>query len=118
MKKFILSVFVMASFGFYAVWQNVGNSSNNFVASTIVATSNTIKKSPKHVAVIPTTPIVNNPPPNYSMMGNGGMMNKSIFKDGEYIGNSADSYYGYVQVKAIISGGKLVDVSIFRLSER
>ena len=32
------------------------------------------------------------------------------YKDGTYIGNSADAYYGSVQVKAIISGGKITDV--------
>ena len=32
------------------------------------------------------------------------------FKDGSYTGNSVDAYYGNVQVKAIVSGGKLVDV--------
>jgi uncharacterized protein with FMN-binding domain len=33
------------------------------------------------------------------------------FKDGTYTGTSADAYYGYIQVKATISGGKLTDVT-------
>lgn len=33
-----------------------------------------------------------------------------LYRDGEYTGNSADAYYGFVQVKAIISGGKISDV--------
>lgn len=33
------------------------------------------------------------------------------FKDGSYTGPSVNVYYGYVQVKAIISGGKLTDVT-------
>ena len=32
------------------------------------------------------------------------------YKDGSYIGSSADAYYGLVQVKAVISGGKITDV--------
>lgn len=32
------------------------------------------------------------------------------YKDGQYIGSSADAFYGFVQVKAIISGGKITDV--------
>jgi uncharacterized protein with FMN-binding domain len=32
------------------------------------------------------------------------------FKDGSYIGPVTDAYYGNVQVKAVISGGKLADV--------
>jgi uncharacterized protein with FMN-binding domain len=32
------------------------------------------------------------------------------YKNGQYIGSSADAFYGFVQVKAVISGGKIVDV--------
>ncbi len=32
------------------------------------------------------------------------------YKDGEYLGDIADAYFGKVQVKAIVSGGKLTDV--------
>ena len=32
------------------------------------------------------------------------------YRDGSYTGSVADAYYGNVQVKAIISGGKIVDV--------
>lgn len=32
------------------------------------------------------------------------------YKDGEYTGSVADAYYGNLQVKAVISGGKLADV--------
>lgn len=32
------------------------------------------------------------------------------YKDGTYTGTVADAYYGNLQVKAIISGGKLTDV--------
>ncbi len=35
----------------------------------------------------------------------GGMM-ASQYKDGSYTGSVADAYYGYIQVRAIISGGK------------
>lgn len=36
--------------------------------------------------------------------------NKGQYKDGEYTGDPTDAYYGTLQVKAIISGGKLTDV--------
>ncbi len=37
--------------------------------------------------------------------------NPSIsYKDGEYTGSNADATYGNVQVKAVISGGKITDV--------
>ena len=98
----------MVSFGFYVIWQNVGNSSNNFLAPTPVVSSNNIKKSskPKLATIIPTTilpkpiPVVILPPPKKT----------GIYNDGEYIGNSADAYYGSIQVKAVISNGQLADV--------
>ena len=33
-----------------------------------------------------------------------------FYKDGQYDGNVADAYYGFVQVRAIVQGGKIVDV--------
>jgi len=38
----------------------------------------------------------------------------SSYKDGEYTGNPADAYYGTIQVKAIIKGGKLTDVQFLK----
>lgn len=32
------------------------------------------------------------------------------YRDGAYTGQSANAYYGYIQIQAKISGGKLVDV--------
>lgn len=34
----------------------------------------------------------------------------SAYKDGTYTGNAADAYYGNIQVKAVIQGGKITDV--------
>jgi len=34
----------------------------------------------------------------------------ALYKDGQFDGNAADAYYGLVQVRAIIQGGKLADV--------
>lgn len=112
MKKFILSIFVITSFGFYVISQNVGNSSNNFIAQTpITITTNTnTKKNPTSVVSIPNTSktIATQ---NQNAMGNGnGMMNNRIYNDGTYIGPIVDAYYGNVQVKAIISNAKLTDV--------
>lgn len=37
-------------------------------------------------------------------------MGMSGYKDGQYTGDVADAYYGNIQVKATISGGKITDV--------
>ena len=38
----------------------------------------------------------------------------ALYKDGQYDGNAADAYYGLVQVRVIIQGGKLTDVQFLR----
>jgi len=36
------------------------------------------------------------------------------FKDGTYTGNSQDAFYGNIQVKTVISGGKITDVQFLQ----
>jgi uncharacterized protein with FMN-binding domain len=36
--------------------------------------------------------------------------NSSGYRDGSYTGNSEDAFYGKIQVKAVISGGRIIDV--------
>lgn len=57
------------------------------------------RKAPVPVSPPTPTPVITPPPAR-----------KSGYNDGSYTGDSADAFYGYVQVKAIIKGGKLVDV--------
>lgn len=38
----------------------------------------------------------------------------SLYKDGTYTGSVADAYYGYVQVQAVIAGGKISDVTFLQ----
>lgn len=49
---------------------------------------------------------------NTSQSNNSGMMNmsKMMYKDGTYTGDSEDAFYGFVQVQAVIKGGKITDV--------
>ena len=112
MKKFILSLFVLASFGFYVISQNSSNSSNNFVAQTPITLPNNInttKKSSNNIgAVVPTTPTVKTPSPVATPLSK----KIGIYNDGTYVGNSIDAYYGNVHVRAIIDNGKLSDVVI------
>src|SRR5581483_2062800 len=39
---------------------------------------------------------------------------KGQYADGSYTGSVADAYYGYIQVKAVISGGKITDVQFLQ----
>ncbi len=98
MRKILLSGFVIFTFVGYALQQRYGDE-----------------------ASVTVTPIVATPPPStptpipQNMMGGGmgqGMM--SGYKDGSYTGSVADAFYGNIQVKAIISGGKITDVQFLQ----
>lgn len=84
MKKYIVSFFVVASFIAYALRSHFGGGS--------VAT-NTAGAGSANVAL--GTPTV-------------------TYKDGTYTGSVADAYYGNVQVKTVISGGKVTDVQFLQ----
>lgn len=121
-KKFLLSAFVVVSFGVYAFsnrsegTQDVlipaspstgGNdqASSNTPPVTLNPPPKTTQTSPKTTSTTPKpwpSPTPTPPPP--------AAVPKGQYKDGEYVGNIADAYYGNVQVKAIVQGGKLVDV--------
>lgn len=107
-------MFVIVSFGLYVISQNVGNSSNNFVASapitTVVKNTNT-KKNHTSVVSVPNTSKTTSTQNQGEMMNNTKkMMNNKIYNDGAYIGPVVDAYYGNIQVKAIISNGQLTDI--------
>jgi len=37
-----------------------------------------------------------------------------LYTDGSYTGDAADAYYGTVQVKAVVQGGKIADVQFLQ----
>lgn len=41
-------------------------------------------------------------------------MMRSIYADGSYTGTAADAYYGIVQVKAVITNGRITDVQFLQ----
>ncbi len=85
MKRFGLSALVIVSFLFYAAHrQTEGSSALGGVASQLPLT---------------TPPAGQNPTP----VGR-------TYKDGTYTGDPADAYYGNVQVKATVAGGKVTEV--------
>jgi len=131
MKKFILSSFILISFGFYTIWENNTNpiiNPINQIASSDKKNSydlaiNSINSSRNALKKISAMDINNTPPTikttnrttstsdSMGMMGMGTKM-MGMYRNGEYTGRVADAYYGYVQVKAIITNGKLSDIVI------
>jgi uncharacterized protein with FMN-binding domain len=84
MKKFLLSSFMIVAFVIYSI-DSLANKS----------------KDPPV-----TANQLNQMPPTQTMHQT--MMNS--YKDGEYMGNVVDAYYGNVQVKAVVQDGKIADI--------
>lgn len=93
-KKIIFSVAFLALFGAYAMYQKMG-------ADSI---------SPVLTNSIPAPSVPDNSTPQKMMSGNTPQMVQGKFRNGHYMGSYADAFYGFVQVQAIISNGKLTDI--------
>lgn len=129
MKQAILSTILFVTFGTYTLFERSGGVDALYITPTRtteggnvsvlyptreepphVATSTNVKpivivEKPKMVPVTKTTPTPKPVPVPVPIKTTTG-----LYRDGEYTGNSADAYYGFVQVKAIIQGGKISDV--------
>jgi uncharacterized protein with FMN-binding domain len=116
MKKFILSVSVTFVFLAYIVLERhnmaenqvvlpiTGNSSTAPITDnqTVTTTSPAQQPKPASTSTTPKPTPTPAPKPTPAPVGQ--------YKDGQYTGPSIDAYYGFVQVKAIISGGKMTEV--------
>lgn len=89
MKKFILSGAVIVAFIAY-IWH--AHSEQN-AATVTVPTS-----------LQPQNATSSGPPAGSAASANS-------YKDGSYTGNSADAFYGNIQVKVTVSSGKITDVT-------
>lgn len=91
MKKIILSLSVIAAFGLY-VWHARTDQEGGKVAANTTLPQ---KSAPSTATVATTT-------------------TSAAYKDGSYTGSTADAYYGNIQVRAVISGGKLTNVEFLQ----
>ncbi len=104
-KKLVLSLGVVAVFFAYSFQQR-----HEAKSAVAVEPINTPTQTPATSAegevqddggqVIAPTPVATVPKASTS----------GKYKDGAFTGNSADAYYGLIQVKAVVSGGKITDV--------
>jgi uncharacterized protein with FMN-binding domain len=96
MKKIILSTLVIIIFLGYALQQKMSGSNSTNLVSPLNPNSNLNQSQ--------TNSQIDNPTEKTQTT------TALIYKDGAYIGDSVDAYYGNVQVKTTISGGKITDV--------
>lgn len=99
MKKFGLSSFVIITFFLYALHHQL--KASEVPAATSAATTHPSQSSDAPSPATPDTPLPQSLPSPSGVSG---------YKDGTYTGDSADAFYGNVQVQATIQAGKITDV--------
>lgn len=101
MKKFAVAVLIIGTFILYSLLYGHAN-----VVAVLPNNSTNSSSSGRgsSTSVVPATPGTTNTP------GTPG----SLYKDGSYTGSVADAQWGYIQVKAIISNGKITDVQFLQ----
>lgn len=103
MKKFVLSFSVVVLFLFYSLIQRKEGIVAKPISAVIPSVGSTVNPSvvSSSQAFIPTSTVTSVPV-------------ASGYKDGSFIGDTADAYYGNIQVKAVIQGGKISDVQFLQ----
>lgn len=101
MKKIFLSITVILTFIFYSLHQRLEGSDE----ANVVIAPGTSNDSPGESST-PSGASQNSTQVGQQMGGG--------YKNGEYIGDVADAYYGNVEVKVIIAGGKITGVQFLK----
>jgi uncharacterized protein with FMN-binding domain len=94
MKKIFLSLVIYAASAAYVVYHATGGSAAP--SAPVAVTPPTSEPAP-----------VPKPPPSPPASGG---QRKGQYADGSYTGAAADAYYGLVQVKAVVTDGRVTDV--------
>lgn len=94
--KASVGTFVLFTFVIYSLHQRSEGSQ---------AASNVAKSTPASSTSVPTSQSTS------TQTGTQASTSSATYKDGSYTGKSFDAIYGYIQVRATISGGKLTDIT-------
>lgn len=138
MKKILLSAFIIIAFSGYVLRQKLHLFGDEDTVTLPLNATNTAAMSGTNDSVAATntdTTGGSTPPTNTSTVTNSASANtskinanttitnratntntaaKGQYRNGSYTGSVADAFYGNVQVKAVISGGKLADVQFLQ----
>ena len=111
MKKVILSMALILAFSAYGLYTRITSVAAPAIITPEPDKPNTPIMLPKYsTSDTHTTEIPKTTTPTPSPTTPSPVVNTGKFKNGSYTGKVADAYYGNVQVKAVISGGKISDV--------
>ncbi|MBI5077646.1 FMN-binding protein [Candidatus Falkowbacteria bacterium] len=102
LRKFFLSFSLILIFTFYILFQRGRAEDGDIILPPV--------DKNRQLILTPGTPsdTSTEPPSPESQTSKSNFLR--TLKDGEFIGNIMDAYYGNVQVKAIVQGGKIIDV--------
>lgn len=111
MKKIIISAVFILGFVTYVFYNRA---TTNVAASaapitTSISSATAVPASGSPVAGTAATPVTTGTSPVTTVPKATGQ-----YADGTYTGSIADAYYGNIEVAAVISGGKLADVTILQ----
>jgi uncharacterized protein with FMN-binding domain len=115
LKKLVVSTFVVFTFISYAIHDRLSGSGGTIaVVPTVTSPSlgapaaRALDNNNNSAPVDPQQPTVVQP--QSSDTSSQSANRQSGYRDGQYTGNVADAYYGNVQVRTTVQGGKITDV--------
>lgn len=107
-KKLSLSAAVIFSFVFYALYLRGGGGRNITVASV------SVQADPAQVSVSPGKTPAQTVPRQTAPSTPPSTAASNYYSDGQFVGSTANAYYGNVQVEATIRNGKIVSVQFLK----
>ncbi|HVA97239.1 MAG TPA: FMN-binding protein [Candidatus Acidoferrales bacterium] len=114
MRKLLLSGIVVGLFILYGLQKQEGGQNTEIIvpqSQQQMVTSMPLSSTQGNAsAPPPPTPT----PAQSSGSSNPPAQQQGQYKDGSYTGSVADAYYGYVQVQATISGGRISNVTFLQ----
>ncbi len=111
MKKFLLSAFVVGVFVFYSLLQRQQQA--NPLSINTLPVSPTPSPASIPVTDSPTTQTGAGGPPTDTATP----VQPGQYKDGQYTSSPVDYFYGTLQLKAIVSQGKLTDIQFLQYAQ-
>ncbi len=110
MKKVFISLLFITGFGGYVAYTYLSTNTAQAVASVTSPSTGTATDTTAPVSAPPPVPVVPAPTPLAITTVVVTNPKTDMYKNGTYTGSVADAYYGNIQVKAVITGGKLTNV--------
>ena len=116
MKKVFLSVFVIITFILYAWTVRVKGDVQNPVIAKISATPTVtpVPPTPTPTSAVSQPSTAQSQPTATPVPPTATLQPQGQYKDGSYTGSTADAFYGPLQVKVTVSGGKITDVQFLQ----